>query len=153
MKKSFALAFAVVLAGGFAIHRLRTDGWAVTELFTTLYSERGSIHCGHATNSPYHGPTPKPEAVIACAQNAQESHRALTVMFTAYGTDDEISNALIVRKNGTAVEIFYAVGTVETGKTLVRHHCDSPTRLVIEKGSPVGFPRLHCAEWPPRELH
>lgn len=147
MKKSFAIAFAVLVLVGLAIHSLRSDGWAVTELFTTLYSERGSIHCGHATNSPYHGPTPKPEAVIACAQNAQENHRAFTVMFTAYGTDDEISNALVVHKNGTAVEIFY-----ENGKKLVRHHCDSPTRLVIERDSPLGFPRLHCAEWPPREL-
>jgi hypothetical protein len=94
MKKSFAMIFVVVvLVGGLVFHRIRDNSWTVTELFTKLYSEWGSTHCGHVTNSHYHGPTSNPEAAIECVQTALKNRHAFTVMFTGYGTDDEISSA------------------------------------------------------------
>ncbi len=154
MKKALLATLAILLlVAGLVIYRicvrLRQDTWTVIELYTIAYSERGSAQCGHVTNSFYHGSRVDPQIAITCAQTALANHRAFTLMYTGYGTDEGISSAIIARKDGTAEEIFYATGTVDVGNRLVKHRCDFPTRLVIEKDSPFGFPRLHCAEWPP----
>lgn len=149
MKKSLGIVIAIlVLLAGVVAHRL-CDGWAAIEVAARLHSEWGSTSCGHVTNSFYHGERLSPDVAIACAQNALEHHHAFTVIFTGVGIDAEISNALVTSSKGKAVEVFYATGRIPK---LIRRSCDFPTRLVVEKESPYGFPRLHCAEWPPKDL-
>jgi hypothetical protein len=152
MKKSLGIVTAIlVLVGGVVAYRL-CDGWIVIEIAARLHSEWGSTSCGHVTNSFYHGERPSPDVAVTCAQNALEHHHAFSVIFTGYGIDEEVSNALVANSKGKAVEVFYATGMVTNRNKLLRHRCDFPTRLVVEKNSPYGFPRLHCAEWPPKDL-
>ena len=153
MRKRLAIVIAiVVLVAGIVAYRL-CDGWNVIEIAARLHSERGSTRCGHVTNSSYHGERRSPEVAITCAQNALEHHHAFSVIFTGYGIDEEVSNALVANSKGDVVEMFYATGTVTNFKNkLHRHRCDFPTLLVVEENSPYGFPRLHCAQWPPKDL-
>jgi hypothetical protein len=152
MNKSVGIAMAIlVLLAGVVAYRL-LDGWNVIEIAARLDSEWGSTSCGHVTNSYYHGERPSPDAAITCAQNALEHHQAFSMIFTGYGIDEDVSNALMANSKGEAVELFYATGMVTKRNKLLRHRCDFPTRLVVENDSPYGFPRLHCAEWPPKDL-
>src|SRR5437868_11394550 len=152
MKKRLGIVSAIlVLAAGIVAYRL-CDGWTVIEIAARLHSEWRRTSCGHVTNSPYHGRRPSADAAITCAQNALEHHHAFSVIFTGYSIDDEVSNALVANSKGEAVEVLYATGAVANRNRLLRRRCDFPTRLVVEKDSPFGFPRLHCAEWPPKDL-
>ena len=152
MKKHIGIAVIIVLLAAVGIAYRLLDGWRVIEIAARLHSW-GSTNCGHVTNSFYHGESTAADIAITCAQQSLERHRAFRVMFTGYGTDEEVSNALIVNSKGTAVEMFYASGMVNNRNKLLRHHCDVPTRFILEKDSPYGFPRLHCAEWPPKDLN
>jgi hypothetical protein len=151
MKKRIGIMLAIILvAAGLVLYRL-CDGWTIIEIAARLHSQWGSTNCGHVTNSRYHGETTRADAAITCAETAYEHRQPFQVIFTGYGTDAEISNTLVANSEGRAIEVFYAPGMAnEYG--LLRHRCDLPTHLVIEKGSPYGFPRLHCAEWPPKNL-
>lgn len=152
MKKRLGIVAAtLVLVAGVVAYRL-CDGWTVIQIAARLHSEWGSTSCGHVTNSFYHGERPLPDAAITCAKNALEHHHAFSVIFTGYGIDAEVSNALVANSSGRAVELFYATGMVTNRNKVLRHRCDFPTRLVVEKSSPYTFPRLHCAEWPPKDL-
>lgn len=152
MKKRLWIMSAIsVLAAGIVAYRL-CDGWTVIEIAARLQSDWRGISCGHVTNSLYHGERPSADAAITCAQNALEHHHAFAVIFTGYGIDEEFSNALVTNSKGRAVELFYATGMVTHRNKLLRHRCDFPTRLVVEKDSPYGFPQVHCAEWPPKDL-
>ena len=152
MKKSLGIVSAILaLVAGVVAYRL-CDGWTVIEMAARLHSEWGSITCGHVTNSFYHGERPSPDIAITCAQNALEHHHAFRVIFTGYGIDEEVSNALVANSRGKAVEVFYATGMVTNSNKPLSHRCDFPTRLVVEKDSPYGVPRLHCAEWPPKDV-
>jgi hypothetical protein len=151
MKKRIGIMLTIILvAAGLVLYRL-CDGWTIIEIAARLHSQWGSTNCGHVTNSRYHGETTRADAAITCAETAYEHRQPFQVIFTGYGTDAEISNTLVANSEGRAIEVFYAPGMAnEYG--LLRHRCDLPTHLVIEKGSPYGFPRLHCAEWPPKNL-
>jgi hypothetical protein len=152
MKKSLGIVIAILAVfAGVVAYRL-CDRWIVIEIAARLRSEWGSTSCGHVTNSFYHGERLSPDVAITCAQNALEHHHAFSVIFTGFGIDEGISNALVANSKGKAVEVFYATGMVTNRNKLLRRPCDLPTRLVVEKDSPYGFPRLHCAEWPPKDL-
>jgi len=148
MKRLGAVFATLMLLAVVVAYRL-CDAWMVIEIVTRFHSERGSTNCGHVTNSTYHGERPSAEAAIACAQSALEHHRAFNVIFTGYGIDEEVSNALVADSDGKVAEILYATGAVMNRNRLLRHRCDFPTHLLIEKDSPFGFARLHCVERPP----
>jgi hypothetical protein len=148
MKKRIVIALGVVLlVGGIVLYRL-CDGWTIIEMAAKLHSEWGSTNCGHVTNSQYHGETTRADAAIACVQNAFNHHQPFRVIFTGYGIDHEISNALVADSEGNAVELLHATGMAANRNRLLSHHCNLPVRLVTETDSPFGFSRLHCAEWP-----
>lgn len=152
MKKILGTVTAILaLLAGVVVYRLY-DGWAALEIASRLHSEWGSTSCGHVTNSYYRGERPSPGVAIACAQNALEHHHAFNVIFTGVGIDAEISNALVANSKGKAVEMFYATGMATNRNKLLTRPSNFPTRLIVEKESPYGFPRLHCAEWPPKDL-
>jgi hypothetical protein len=152
MKKRIGIMLAIIpVAAGLVLYRL-CDGWTIIEMAARLHSQWGSTNCGHVTNSQYHGETTRADAAITCAQTAYEHRQPFKVIFTGYGNDEEISNTLVANSEGRAIEVFYATGMVTNGYRLLRHRCDLPTHLVIEKDSPYGFPQLHCAEWPPKNL-
>jgi hypothetical protein len=152
MKKRVGIVTAIlILVSGFAAYRLR-DGWTVIEIAARLRSEWGSTSCGHVTNSSYHGERPPPAIAITCAENALDQHHPFRVIFTGYGIDAEVSNALVADSKGKVVEVFYATGMVSDRNKLSIHRCDFPARLIVEEDPPYGFPRLHCAEWPPKDL-
>jgi hypothetical protein len=152
MKKRLGIVTAILLLVASVVAYRLCDGWTVIEIAARLHSEWGSTSCGHVTNSFYHGETPSGDAAITCAQNALEHHHAFSVIFSGYGIDEVVSNALVANSKGKAVEVFYATGMVTIRNKLLKHRCDFPTRLVVEKDSPYRFPRLHCTEWPPKDL-
>ena len=152
-RKSLGIVTAILVAVAAIVSYRFCDGWTVIEIAAKLHSEWGSTSCGHVTNSFYHGERLSPDVAITCAQNALEHHHAFSVIFTGYGIDDDVSNALVANSKGRAVEVFYATGMVVHRNRLLRHRCDFPTRLVVERDSPTAFPRLHCAEWPPKDLN
>jgi hypothetical protein len=151
MKKRLGIVTAILLlAAGVVAYRL-CDGWTVIEIAAKLHSEWGSTTCGHVTNTFDHGQEPLPDLAITCAQNALEHRHAFSVIFTGYGIDEEVSNALVANSKGKAVEMSYATGMAANRNKLLKHRCDFPIRLVVEKDSPYRFPRLHCAEWPAKD--
>lgn len=73
------------------------------------------------------------------------------MIFTGHGSDERVSNALVADSDGRIIELFYATGMV-TPRGLLKRRCDPHIGLAVEDDSPYGFPRLHCAPWPPREV-
>src|SRR2546427_2846988 len=103
MKKRIALVLAFLpFAFGIFLYRF-CDAWEIIEMAARLHSETGSVNCGHVTNSTYHGETTAADAAIKCAQDALEHHRAFRVVFTGYGIDETISNALVVESQGNGI--------------------------------------------------
>jgi hypothetical protein len=151
MKKRVAIVLAVtLLPAGVVLYRL-CDGWTIIETAAKLHSEWGSTNCGHVTNSLYHGERIRTETAIACVQNSLERRQPFRVIFTGYGIDDEFSTALVADSKGNAIEVLYETGMgTMRNRGLLRHRCDSPTRLLTEEA--FGFLQLHCAGWPPANL-
>jgi hypothetical protein len=127
------------------------DRLPVIEWAAHLHSAPASIDCGHATNSPNRSQAVSVDAAINCARSANEGRRPFIVIFTEYGTDEQISNAVIRDAKGSAIELVYGTGTIsrEERNKLFKHRCNLPTQLQVEQGSPDTFRRLHCAPWPP----
>src|SRR5262249_2075128 len=126
---------------------LSTLIWFVSDIqrATRFHAEAGSIDCGTVTNYSGNGITS-----IQCAQSAREHGRPFLVVFTGHGIDEQISSALIVDAGGRGIELFHGSGMVNPPRNRVmKSDCYSPVQLVVESRSPYGFPRLHCAPWPP----
>jgi hypothetical protein len=150
MKKPRAAALIIVLIlVSFLLYRLH-DRLPVIDWAAHLHAARASIECGHATNSARQGAVSL-DAAINCALSANEARRPFIVIFTEYGTDEQISNAVIRDAKGNAIELLYATGAVgrDERNKLLKHRCNSPTQLQVEQKSSHAFPRLHCAPWPP----
>lgn len=129
---------------------LTAFNWFVSDIqrVTRFHAETGSIDCGTVTNYSGNGNTS-----IQCAQSAREQGRPFFVIFMGHGIDEHTSNALRVDAGGRAIELFHGSGMVTLPQNRVmKHDCDSPVQLLVESRSPYGFPRLHCAPWPPSQI-
>jgi len=142
----------VFILGGLAAIRSR-DRLPVIEWAARFHSERGSIECGHVTNRQRHAePVISADAGINCAIAAHENRRPFTLLFTGSGMDERVSTAIIGDSEGNVTELIYATGMVINNSTLLKHSCSRPVQLLVERRSPYGFPRLHCAPWPPERM-
>jgi len=104
-----------------------------------VHSQRGTIECGYVVVPA------AAQAAITCAISAHEHHQPFTVIFTVYGIDEIISNAVVGDSRGGASEIVYATGMVSHPNTLLRRRCDLPVQLQVEPPTVYPIPRLHCA--------
>jgi hypothetical protein len=136
-----ALAAALV----YSYERLPVIQWA-----TRFHAEKDSIDCGYVAGSSCLSDShANAEAALKCALDANEHHLPFSVIFTGCGIDEQISNAVIGDSRGNAIELVYGTGMVRPRHTLLKHGCK---QLQVEQTSPYGFPRLHCAPWPPTRL-
>ena len=116
------LVIALILLG------LLLYGWygrlPVIDWAARLHSVPASIDCGHATNSAYRSEEAvSVDAAINCALSANEAGRPFMVIFTEYGTDEQMSNAVIRDANGNAIELLHATGAAgrEERSKLLKH--------------------------------
>lgn len=107
------IAFALFLA-----HRWY-DRFPWLEASVRAHAEGGSTNCGHLTNSGYE-PHPNPEAVIQCVVSAHQQRRPFFVTVSISGVDEQFNSAIIGDSKGQAIEVFYALGMVESPNTLLR---------------------------------
>jgi hypothetical protein len=111
---------------------------------------KGSIDCGTVVNSPVRSAHEEGEIAVNCARQAHEQGQPFFVIFSGHGSDEQISHALISDGKGNAIQLIYGIGMVSTHR-LMKSKCQEPLTLILEPTTPYGFPRVHCAPWPPSE--
>jgi len=113
-----------------------------------VHSQRGSIDCGHISEPHINDA----EAAIHCAISARQNGRPVAVIFSVYGTDERVSNAIVGDAKGNGLELFYGTGMLENANKLLKHSCAAPIQLQVDTSTSYHIPRLHCAPWPSRQL-
>ena len=134
------LLFGIVLSAIVVVFRhteLPIIDWAAR-----AHSQRGSVDCGRIRENL------DAEKANNCAISESKLHHQFFITFTEPGIDEVMTNAIIARSDGTAIELFYATGMVARPNALFKRRCATPLKL--ERDAQSG--RLHCIPWPPKDL-